>query len=419
MALGRKPIEIVQDGKHQLLAKAEHWGRIFLKEIAKVQNGYAFSSSYFTKDEGMPLIRIRDIENENTVDKYNGKYSDEYLVRKGDVLIGMDGDFKASRWKGQDALLNQRVCRIIPTSETFDEQFLFFCLQPFLDAIHAETSSVTVKHLSSRTIEEIPLPFPPLSEQQEIVAKIEELFSELDKGKEQLETARQQLKVYRQAVLNSSIVGEPTNTIESVIESLDQGWSPKCHNEPSSDFNEWAVIKTTAIQSGYFLDKENKILPKQLIPRSQHELKEGDLLITRAGPRVRVGVCCMVKQTRPKLLNCDKVYRMRVKPNVAIPEYVELLLNSPKYTKEIELMKTGINDSGVNLTQKGFLKILIPIPSLTEQEQIVLEIESRLSVCDKVEETIAKSLQQAETLRQSILKMAFEGKLLSRMVEII
>jgi type I restriction enzyme S subunit len=75
-------------------------------------------------------------------------------------------------------------------------------------------------------------------------------------------------------------------------------------------------------------------------------------------------------------------------------------------------MKTGINDSGVNLTQKGFLNILIPVPSLEEQQQIIQEIESRLSVCDKMEETITNSLQQVETLRQSILKRAFEGKLI-------
>lgn len=75
-------------------------------------------------------------------------------------------------------------------------------------------------------------------------------------------------------------------------------------------------------------------------------------------------------------------------------------------------MKTGINDSGVNLIQKGFLDILIPVPSLEEQQQIVQEIESRLSVCDKIEETITNSLKQSEALRQSILKKAFEGRLL-------
>ena len=411
MALARKPIEIVEEGKHQLLVKAKHWGRIYLKDVAKVQNGYAFSSEYFVKSGGMPLIRIRDIDRTTTVDRYIGEFPKDYIVKRGDILIGMDGDFNAAIWKGEEALLNQRVCRIIPKPEKFDPKFLFLCLQPFLNAINQETSSVTVKHLSSRTIEDIPLPHPPSKEQAAIVSKIEELFSELDKGIESLRTAQQQLRTYRQSVLNSILTEQNLLPIDSLIDKLDQGWSPKCENEASKNNDEWAVIKTTAIQHGRFADSENKILPKNLKPREQHELKAGDILITRAGPRIRVGVCCMVRHTRPKLINCDKVYRIKVNKKLISPEYFELVLNTPKYQTEIENQKTGISDSGLNLTQKGFLKIEIPVPSPKKQQQIVEEIERLLTVADKMEESISQSLRQAEALRQSILKMAFEGRL--------
>ena len=207
MALGRKPIEIVNEGKHQLLVKADHWNRIYLKDVAIVQNGFAFNSSSFVKTKGMPLIRIRDIDKLTTEDRFNGDYSNDYIVKKGDLLIGMDGDFKAAIWKGENALLNQRVCMIIPNSKNYDFKFLFICLQPYLNAINSETSSVTVKHLSSRTIEEIPLPFPSLSEQRSIVYKIEELFSDLENGRQQLLTAQQQLKVYRQSLLKAAFEG--------------------------------------------------------------------------------------------------------------------------------------------------------------------------------------------------------------------
>jgi len=149
-----------------------------------------------------------------------------------------------------------------------------------------------------------------------------------------------------------------------------------------------------------------------LTPRVQHEISVGDILITRAGPRIRVGVCCMVRKTRPRLINCDKVYRIKVKTDVILPEYFELILNTPYYQREIEKMKSGISDSGLNLTQNKFLKIEIPILSLTEQQLIVEELESKLTICDKIEETLTQNLAQAETLRQSILKRAFEGKLI-------
>ncbi len=101
-----------------------------------------------------------------------------------------------------------------------------------------------------------------------------------------------------------------------------------------------------------------------------------------------------------------------VNSKIVLPAYVETVLNTPKYSKDIQRMKTGINDSGVNLTQKGFLGIRISVPPIEQQQQIIQEIESRLSVCDKIEETITNSLKQSEALRQSILKKAFEGKLI-------
>jgi type I restriction enzyme S subunit len=120
----------------------------------------------------------------------------------------------------------------------------------------------------------------------------------------------------------------------------------------------------------------------------------------------------MVRHTRPKLINCDKVYRIKVNDKIVTPEYFEFILNTPHYQDQIERMKSGISDSGLNLTQKTFLQITIPVPTVTEQNKLVMEIESRLSVVDKMEESITQRLQQAESLRQSILKKAFEGRLI-------
>ena len=210
MSLGISPSEIVGKGTYQLLCRASHWGRIPLSQVADVQNGFAFKSAYFDRENGVPLIRIRDIQRSHTEHHYFGEYDKRYKVRSGDILVGMDGDFTAARWKGEEGLLNQRVCRIQIQNNLFDGRFLFLCLQPYLNAINAETSSVTVKHLSSKTIETIPLPLPPLNEQVRIVAKIEELFSELGKSVENLEKAREQLKVYRQAVLKHAFEGKLT-----------------------------------------------------------------------------------------------------------------------------------------------------------------------------------------------------------------
>ena len=210
MALGLRPLEIVAKGTYPLLAKADHWERVPLSDVAHVQNGFAFKSSFFHHYRGVPLIRIRDISKEQTEHRYWGEFDDQYIVKPGEILVGMDGDFSVSRWTGEKGLLNQRVCKITLTSDLYDEGFLYHCLQPFLNAINVETSSVTVKHLSSKTVQEIPLPLPPLPEQRRIVPKIKELFSELDKGVESLKAARTKLKAYRQSVLKHAFEGKLT-----------------------------------------------------------------------------------------------------------------------------------------------------------------------------------------------------------------
>ncbi len=112
MSLGLKPIEIVNSGKHPLLIIHKTWSRILFKDIAVVQNGYAIKSSLFSKTGGIPLIHIRDIGKDKMEELYKSKYSDECIVRKGDILIGMDGDFNCREWNGSDSLLNQRVGKV-------------------------------------------------------------------------------------------------------------------------------------------------------------------------------------------------------------------------------------------------------------------------------------------------------------------
>src|SRR5436190_12364274 len=121
---------------------------------------------------------------------------------------------------------------------------------------------------------------------------------------------------------------------------ISQGWSPQCEKEPSTSEKDWGVLKTTAIQNGFFLEEENKKLPAHLAPKPQHEVKKGDILITCAGPRNRCGIPCLVRKTRKRLMTSGKMYRFRINEKFAIPEFVEAYLLSQKAWKEIDKMKT-------------------------------------------------------------------------------
>lgn len=423
------------------------WNHIKLKDITLEKDGLRrgpFGSAI--KKEFFVPSGYKVYEQGNAIydDPIRGNYyidEKKYLELKhfevipNDLIVscsGTLGRISAIPNTAQPGVINQALLRLRLNLNLISNKFfiIYFRSAFFQREIFDQSQGTAMTNLIGiKDLKEIKILIPPLPEQHRIVAKIEELLSSLDKGIETLKTAQQQLKVYRQAVLKWAFEGKLTNEnavdavlpkgwnykkIIELIQTLDQGWSPKCENRSSHSDDEWAVIKTTAIQAGYFVESENKVLPISLEPRKQHELRSGDVLITRAGPRSRAGVCCMIKRVRPKLINCDKVYRIRVKNEVIVPSYFALTLNSPDYANIIEEMKTGINDSGVNLTQKGFLQISIKLPPIKEQHAIVAEIESRLSVCDKIEESIDHSLKQAESLRQSILKKAFEGKLVSQ-----
>ena len=467
MALGLTPYQIIEKGTHPQLVIADGWERIELKHIATVQNGYAFSSKLFNHSEGLPLIRIRDIFSTETQNLYSGEYKDDFLVTKGDILIGMDGDFKVSKWPGKKGLLNQRVCRILFNSNNYEKEFLFLCIQPYLDAIHSETSAVTVKHLSSRTINDIPFPLPPLIEQKAIVKKIEELFSSLDSGIADLKKAQNQLVIYRQAVLKKAFEGE-----------LTKEWRTKQTNLPSADvllkqikeerqnhFEQQLADWKNSVKVWEKNEEEGKKPKKPKIIIDYPEIEQSSTLpVLNLGELVFqisnkmmpneapefafIGMDCLEKNAlKPHFtykfkefksagnwFNTNHVLYGRLRPylnkvyqaeyeGVASgefiiletiksfdPNYLKLILHQQDFVHWANKQSAG-DKPRVKYDQIALYPI--KVPTKQEQRQIILEIESRLSVCDKVEESIKESLQRAIALRQSILKKAFEGSLLS------
>jgi restriction endonuclease S subunit len=169
---------------------------------------------------------------------------------------------------------------------------------------------------------------------------------------------------------------------------LSQGWSPQCEKFPSKNDDTWGVLKTTAIQPGKFEPEHNKELPTQLSPDPSIEVKTGDLLLTCAGPRNRCGIVCLVRETRPKLMLSGKMYRFRVNEEKMIPDFLEMYLLSPKATAAIDKMKTGISDSGLNLTHSKFLKLETPEISIEIQRKVLAQYEDIIERIRIVEQSL-------------------------------
>ena len=145
------------------------WDKVRLGDVIKILSGFAFDSKRFNENKGLPLIRIRDIKRSYTETFFDGEFDDKYIIKQGDVLIGMDGEFNIAEWKGINSLLNQRVCKIDSYDEIkIEKRYLLHFLPIQLKFIEDKASFVTVKHLSVKDINEIEIPLPPLPIQKRI-----------------------------------------------------------------------------------------------------------------------------------------------------------------------------------------------------------------------------------------------------------
>ena len=156
----------------------------------------------------------------------------------------------------------------------------------------------------------------------------------------------------------------------NVLASTDAGKSPQCEDR-SCNKGEAGVIKTTAVQDGYFLPNENKILPTSFTIQKDQLIRKGDLLITRAGPRNRTGVLCVVDVECEKLILSDKTVRLAYIRNNVNPHYLQIALSSPAIQNMVVKAMSGMAESQVNISQSNMKKFLIPIPPLNEQNRIV------------------------------------------------
>ncbi|AKB54844.1 hypothetical protein A9239_12055 [Methanosarcina sp. A14] len=198
--------------------------------------------------------------------------------------------------------------------------------------------------------------------------------------------------------------------LDSIILFMDAGWSPACRNHPTEDEDTWGVLKTTSVQPLMFLWTEHKQLPENLIPRPQYEVKVGDILITRAGPKNRVGICCLVKDTRSHLMISDKIIRFHLLDEFVFPEFITLCLNTGFSQNYIESQKSGMAESQMNISQNKLRMTPIPLPPLAEQKRIVEKVEQFMGLCDELESNLRKEQEDSEKLMEAVVKGLLEGE---------
>ena len=447
------------------------WGH--LDDVCTFFQGYGFPKDLQGQTTGeYPFYKVGDISRNvkegNNYLEFCDNYIDKNILKKLKAKVSPKNTIVFAKI-GEALKLNRRA--LIKQPGIVDNNaiglkadgnicydfFLFY----FLNCLKLEKYSraTTVPSVRKTDIETVEIPIPPLPEQHRIVAKIEELFSELDKGVESLKTAQQQLKVYRHAVLKWAFEGKLTEewrkqqknlpTAAQLLEQIKserekQAKATGKKQKPSAQLTEeelaelpmlpggWGWVRMAAIADaclGKMLDAgKNKGTPKPYLRNSnvrwgafdlsdlqemkfedgedeRYGVKEGDLIVCEGGEPGRAAIW---NEQIPDMKIQKALHRVRFS-KLALSKYVLFFLVLSSKNGHLDRYFTGTTIK--HLPGEKLAIFPLPLCSVDEQRRAVQEIESRLSVADKIEETIAQSLKQAEALRQSILKKAFEGKL--------
>lgn len=382
------------------------WSVVFIRKGQKPKH---FSET--PKESYKPYILIDQME-WWTIKSYVS--ADGPKCSKDDILVVWDGAWIGKLATNLEWVIWSTIAAV--SSHWFNKDYLFYFLTYAKAIIRSRPKWVGIPHVDTAIFNNLQIPLVSLPHQTLIIDEIEKQLSRLDSGLNSLQKLKILVKQYRASVLSSaytwSIIDYKNKNFQSlwtIVLWVSQWWSPKCESFPAMN-EQWGVIKTTAIQIWYFNEKENKLLPEKLNPRKELEIKEWDFLMTRAWPRVRVWICCLVRKVRSWLICCDKVYKINYDKSKILWEYLEIILSCDVLVRNLDEIKTGISDSWLNLTQSRLLELKIPLPSLAEQQHIVAEVERRFSVIDRGEQTITENIMRAQQLKQSILHQAFSGQ---------
>ena len=405
--------------------------------------------------------------------EYNGRDAPsraKQLVESGDILFSTVRTYLKNiavvdeRYHGQIASTGFCVIRAFDLTTS---RLLFYWVQTgsFLSPLSGIQRGTSYPAVRDSDVLRQPVPLPPLPEQHRIVAKIEELLTELDAGVEALKKVKTQMKRYRQAVLKHAFEGRlteewrqahkgeiepasvllervrverekngvrrgrrgtarcaPTEVDTSDLPDLPEGWawirvaditermqygtSEKAGHDPTGI----PVLRMGNIRNGELSFHDLKYYPAAWLQAEAFILEDGDVLFNRTNSAELVGKSAVYEAGHPRAVFASYLIRLRVNRAVYEPNMVSYFINSIAGRRYISsVVSQQVGQANVNSAKLSMMPV--PFPAPPEQRRIIEEIERRFSIAVEIDKAVEQALKQSDRLRQSILKRAFEGKL--------
>lgn len=402
-----------------------NWCECKLEDLCEVISKGSTPKNQTEKPNWAKILKAENITKESIIDSTSCKYIDKEthtttlkrsILKKNDILITIAGTLgRCAVVETEENLnTNQAVCFVRLLNCGISPHFIkYYALSPVVNnGLTGKAKITAIPNLTLEVIKNIDVVLPPLAEQKRIVEKIEALFADIDEGVENLKTAQAQIKQYRQSVLKSAFEGKLYKTTEwketnlgNVCEKVFKRKETKDENEKfkyidiSSINNKTLRIETPVLTNG-----------KEAPSRARQIVKTGDVVFSTVRTYL-MNIGYVSKELDNQIASTGFCVIRGVK-NILNGKFIFYKSISQEFLKPLNQMQYGAVYPAVR--DKDVFAQNILLPTFSEQQRIVEEIEKRFAVADELEKAVKDGLEKADKLKQSILKKAFEGKLVAQ-----
>jgi type I restriction enzyme S subunit len=418
----------------------KHWEVKRLRFIAKIQTGNTPSKTEEDNysDEGLLWVKPDNLFGPKPITstkEYLSKTGREKarVIPSGNPLICCIGTIGKWGYSPQPVATNQQINAVVFNASVVNRKFCIYLIASSEEEHWRRANTNVVSILNSEQQSNIPYPLPPLPEQRAIAAFLDRETARIDGLIEKKQRQIELLQEKRAALISHAVTkglnpnakmkdsgiewlgeipeGWDAVRVRHATNYIEQGWSPQCESR-EADLDEWGVMKAGCANHGRFNEREHKVLPHDVLPERAYEIKPGDVIMSRAcGTLSLVGSVAFVETCRPRLLLCDKLFRLHPSPKRCLNQFLYLSLNSRLARAQIEMCISGAGGLANNVTQPTIKNIIIALPPLGEQEIIVQHVRRFISRLNTLISKVELSIERLFEYRKALVLASVTGKI--------
>lgn len=380
-----------------------NWCECVLEDVCSLENGIK------STDLNLPLLDAKYLRGKKEAEYRNSGV----VLNSGNYVILVDGENSGEIFSIKQKGIMGSTFKLLNFTPFCKKEYILYFIHSYQDLFRTNKKGAAIPHLNKEIFRNLELPVPPLAEQGRIVEKIEEIFAKIDAGVEKLKSAQEKIKQYKQSVLHSAFTGKlekVSNWKHEFLKEICNKITDGSHFSPESDNSyDYPYITVKDIFNDNIMFSSAKKIKKidyEKLVYNGCKPNIGDVLFSKDGT---VGKVSLI-QSNINFVVLSSLAILTPNYDKITSKFLFYMLKSPEFLSEALKNKTGVAIRRIILATLKNIKVFYP-SDISEQERIVEEIEKRFAKADKMLEVVEKSLKSAEQLKQSVLKKAFEGKL--------